>query len=158
MRKLPKGSEAERRIESFLEHNLELIEPGMVLIRRQYPLKMIAPRAVGKIDLFCQGEDGADVAVELVAAPINAHDLAQCMVYYDVLMRRATSYSKPTPRTYLIGPSCTRNFHHAINALGGSDRINLAIKLFTPRPGVTMTDSEWKVDLHTPTTHLTIKL
>lgn len=141
-----------------MEKNLELIEPGLRLIRRQYPLKLIAPKAIGKIDLFCQGEDGASVAIELVSAPINAHDLAQCMVYYDILQGRAERYSQPDTRTYLIGPSITLNFQHALHALGGGDRINLTVRLFIPRSGVIITDNEWAVDLYELQSHLIIKL
>lgn len=158
MRKLPKGSEAEKRIESFLEHNLELIEPGLRLLHRQYQLKKIAPKAVGKIDIFCQGSDGAKVAIELVARPINANDLGQVILYWAVLSHRAELHHSPIPRIYLIGPSTTLNFLHALDVLDGGRQINLTIKLFSILPGVNIEDDEWAIEVHDHEPNLKISM
>jgi RecB family endonuclease NucS len=158
MRRLPKGTNAERRVEAFLEHHIEMIEPDLKLLRRQYPLKMIVPHMIGKIDLFCFGADRADVAVELLSAPINANDLGQVMVYWDVLNRRSTSHRKPSPRLYIVGPSITHNFLHALNVLDGGKQINLTVKLFSILPGVNIDDEEWAVEVHDHEPHMRIPI
>ena len=47
-------------LENFLEKNLELIEPGLKLLKRQFLI-----RKHGKIDLFCEDRSGCLVVIEL---------------------------------------------------------------------------------------------
>lgn len=158
MRRPPKGSEAEKRIESFLEHHLDLIEPGLTLLRRQYPLYLVRRRMIGKIDLFCSGEDRADVCIELVSASLSSNDLGQIMAYWDILSRRAEDHRRPMPRLYAIGPGMTPAFRHALNVLGGGEQINLTVKLFSFRHGVSLDDDEWPIDVHDYEPHLKIPM
>ena len=155
MPKFPVGTKAEARIEAFLEHELDLIEPGLRLIRRQYPLNTLARHMVGKMDLYCQGEDGADVCVELVSANLSSNDLGQMMAYFDILRGRVRG-DKPQPRIYGIGPGMTPAFRHALNVLDGGRMINLTVLLFVPRAGVRVDDPEWAVDLYVPETYMRI--
>jgi hypothetical protein len=155
---IPKGTNPERRIESFLERHPEMIEPGLRLLQRQYPLKMIVPRMVGKIDLFCFGEDKADVAIELLAGPVTANDLGQVMVYWDVLNGRAQIHSRPRPRLYIIGPSLTANFQHALNVLDGGKQINLTVKILSIAHGTRLEDDEWTVEIRDHDPQLRIPL
>ena len=148
MRKIAKGVKPEHRVEAFLAHELDLIEPGLRLVQRQYPLYYIRRLMVGKIDLFCAGEDMADVAIELVAAgPLSSSDLGQMMAYNDVLSTRAELHKRPMPRLYAIGPGMTAAFQHALNVLDGGRQINLKVKLFRPRPEVRLEDEEWAVEI-----------
>ncbi len=144
---MPTGTEAERKIENFLVHNVEMIEPGMRLLRRQYPLKMILPKMIGKIDLMCVGCDGAWCPVELKAENLDSRNVGQMMSYYDIIANNGALSSLPPPRLYLIGPGFTPHFWHALNVIEGGAMINLTIKLYQTRAGTKLTDEEWEVDL-----------
>lgn len=157
MRRFPTGTKAEARVESFLEKNVDLIEPGLRLIRRQYPLNTLAKHMVGKMDLYCQGADGADVCVELVSMNLSSNDLGQMMAYHDILSGRVRGH-KPPPRIYAIGPGMTPAFGHALNVLDGGRQINLSVLFFTPRVEVKLEDEEWAVDLYVPETHMKMRM
>ena len=68
---IPKNSQTEFKIENYLEDHVDLIEDGLQLIRRQYKLYYKSRSSLGDVDLFCQGEDGAQVIVELKSGELK---------------------------------------------------------------------------------------
>lgn len=50
---------SEQILKDFLSRNLDLIDPNLRLIRRQYTTKY------GKVDLFCEHKNGFKVAIEI---------------------------------------------------------------------------------------------
>lgn len=49
----------EAQLQALLAERVEALEPGLTLVRREYPT------TIGPVDLLCRGADGAAVAVEI---------------------------------------------------------------------------------------------
>lgn len=143
----PKGTNAEFKIENYLENNISLIESGLVLVRRQYKVYYKSKKYVGAIDLFCQGADGAQVIVELKSRELNAKDLGQIMAYYAVCQERAKTHSLPSPRSYCIGLSVGPQYALGLSLLNNGEDINLTTQTYSISSETKTADKEFIVSL-----------
>jgi len=144
----PKGTKAEFKIENYLENNLDLIEPNLKLIKRQYKVYYKSTQYMGAIDLFCQGEDRAQVIVELKSGELTARDLGQIMAYYAVCKIRSETHKLPHPRIYCIGLKLGPQYRMGLTLLNGGKDINLKTYTYSITPGITFSDKEFIIELH----------
>ena len=144
----PKGTNLEYKIENYLEHNLHLIEDGLKLVRRQYKVYYKSKTYLGAIDLFCQGEDGAQVIVELKSGELNSHNLGQIMSYYMVCKKRADLYNLLPPRVYCIGYSIGPQYKLGLELLNGGELMNLTPQIYEISLTSKISDKEFEVKLY----------
>ena len=142
----PKGANVEFKIENYLENNIMLIEPELKLIARQYKVYYKRIQYIGAIDLFCQGEDGAQVVVELKSRELTSRDLGQIMAYYAVCKKRAETHKLPPPRAYCIGLSVGPQYKMGLTLL--NDNIDLKTYTYSITQGTILSDKEFVVELH----------
>lgn len=143
----PKGTRAEFKIENYLENNLDLIEPGLLLVSRQYKVYYKSQIYIGAIDLFCQGDDGAQVIVELKSKELGARDLGQIMAYYSVCKIRSERNKLLPPRCYCIGSSVGPQYKLGLKLLDDGKHINLCTKTYIISSEINIEDKEFAVTL-----------
>jgi hypothetical protein len=144
---IPKNSQTEFKIENYLEDHVDLIEDGLQLIRRQYKLYYKSRSSLGDVDLFCQGEDGAQVIVELKSGELQPTIFGQVMAYYAICKLRSDLYGLPEPRVYCIGASVSPQYILCLELLDKGKTINLSTKTYKILPGTLLSDKVFPVEL-----------
>lgn len=144
----PKGTNVEFKIENYLENHIDLIETDLKLVKRQYKVYYKNTQFIGAIDLFCQGEDGAQVIVELKSGELTSRDLGQMMAYYAVCKIRSDTHGLPPPRVYCIGLTLGPQYRVGLTLLNGGKDINLETYTYTVAPGIKTSDKEFVVELN----------
>lgn len=95
----------EQEIEDFLSNNLEIIEPGLRLIRRQYKTKY------GVLDLLCLDKEGNKVAIE-VKKEANTNSPGQLSKYVFALKKE---FPGTFVRGILVSPSISTEIGELCN-------------------------------------------
>ena len=103
----------ERVLEDILEHNLEQLERGLTLVRRQFPT------AVGPIDLLAQDRDGAYVVIELKRGRTSDRVIGQVARYLGWVTERMAEGDKKRARAIVVGREYDAGFASAITQIGG---------------------------------------
>ena len=86
----------EKEYQKFISKNVELVEPGLKVVKREYQL------STGPIDFLCYDKDGKEVGLELKYPKAQSKDVRQLDGYLDEY-RRAKEYSHKI-RGILVAP------------------------------------------------------
>jgi hypothetical protein len=111
----------EAQVEAALVEDLNVIEPGMRLIGRQYN----AP-PVGRLDLLCEDRDGNLVVIEIKALTANTNSVVQQTAAYVGWVRERMARPKQKVRGIIIGGKPSPKLAYAVKAVP-----NLALKCFS---------------------------
>lgn len=100
----------ERVLEDILEQNLDELEPGLRLVRRQFPT------AVGPIDLLAQDRNDAYVVIELKRGRTSDRVVGQVLRYLGWVTDRLAQGNEAKARAIVVGRNYDRKFAAAITA------------------------------------------
>lgn len=134
-------------VENYLEKNVNIIEKGLQLIKRQYKVYFRSKQYLGIVDLLCQGKDGAYVIIELKSKPLGARDIGQVIGYYAAMKDKSEIHNKPNPRIYCIGPAVGLQYKVALFVLNNGKTINLNTKIFKEKYQINTGKSEIPIEL-----------
>ena len=101
----------ERVLEDILEQNLDELEPGLTLVRRQFPT------AVGPIDLLARDRNGVYVVIELKRGRASDRVVGQVARYLGWVTDRMAHGDKAKARAIVVGRDYDSKFTAAITAL-----------------------------------------
>ncbi len=101
----------ERTLEDLLEHNLEALEKGLVLVKRQHPT------AVGPIDLLAKDANGVYVVIELKRGRSGDKVVGQIARYITWVVQRLSGGKKGKVRGIIVGKNFDKKFAASIEQL-----------------------------------------
>jgi hypothetical protein len=101
----------ERVLEDVLEQNLETLEEGLRLIRRQYPT------AVGPIDILAEDAEGILVVIELKRGRSSDRVVGQIARYMAWVVDRLAKGKDARVRGIVVGREFDKHFEAAISRL-----------------------------------------
>ena len=120
----------ERVLEDILEQNLDELEPGLRLVRRQFPT------AVGPIDLLAQDRNDAYVVIELKRGRTSDRVVGQVLRYLGWVTDRLAQGNEAKARAIVVGRNYDRKFAAAITAANRVSPYTYDIRArFEPWPG-----------------------
>lgn len=121
---------SEEGLESFISDNLDIIEPNLKLIRRQYMTRY------GKIDILCLDKFNRYVGIEIKLTP-NTNSPGQLAKYIYAIKRK---YPDSVVRGILLAPEINKeiaelcvHFDLGFKELHGLDLILPTIKFPNPK-------------------------
>ena len=100
----------EKEYQKFISKNVELVEPGLKIIEREYRL------STGPIDFLCYDKDGKEVGLELKYPKAKSDDIRQLDGYLNEYSR-ANEYSHKI-RGILVAPEISPNIIEKLSEYG----------------------------------------
>lgn len=111
----------ERGVEDFYERNIEFLEDGLTVIRRQYPT------TIGPIDLLCRDSQGQYVVVEIKAHEAGDSAFGQVLRYMG-WVHHHLPHGQDNVRGIILAREFGDRAHYARIGLANSSKFRVSLK------------------------------